>query len=152
MGGATEETEEFLQIINRSIAAGSSESYSVIANRTRCRIAISLVYNSIAFNALSSKNKLLPASRRTAISIKSPNKSPVAASGLVSGAGQQSSGAALLSLAIAVKNVRGQLSQLVRTGGDLVQGPLSQVDDMSRECHSDVVLGAEGLSASGGEI
>ena len=145
MGGATEETEEFLQIVNQSIAAGSSEPYSVIANRTRCRIAISL-YNSIAFNALSSRNKLLPASRRTAISIKSPNKSPAAVSG------QQSSGAALLSLAIAVGTVRGQLSQSVRAAGDLVQGPLSQVDVMSRECHSDVVLGAEGLSASGGEI
>ena len=35
MGGATEETEEFLQIVNQSIAAGSSEPYSVIANRTR---------------------------------------------------------------------------------------------------------------------
>jgi hypothetical protein len=63
MGGATKETEKFLQIVNQSIAAGSSESFGVIANRTRCRIAISL-YSSIAFNALASSNKLLPAARR----------------------------------------------------------------------------------------
>jgi hypothetical protein len=59
MGGATEETDKFLQILNQSVAAGSSESFGVIANRTRCRIATSL-FSSIAFNALASSNKLLP--------------------------------------------------------------------------------------------
>ncbi len=40
MVGATEETEKFLQIVNQSVAAGSSESFGIIANRTRCKCRI----------------------------------------------------------------------------------------------------------------
>jgi hypothetical protein len=112
MGGATEETEvtdKFLQIVNQSVAAGSSESFGVIANRTRCKIATSL-YSSIAFNALASSNKLLPAARR----VKSG--SPVSGSP-ESGGGRgrgMKSGATLLAVATRVEAVRAVLSQEVR--------------------------------------
>ncbi len=112
-GGATEETarDKFLQIVNQSIAAGSSESFGVIANRTRCRIATSL-YSSIAFNALTSSNKLLPAVRR-ANSGNSFSKSPKSSGGR--GRGKRS-GAEFLAAAARAEEVRAGLSQSVRAG------------------------------------
>jgi hypothetical protein len=109
MGGATEETDKFLQIVNQSVAAGSSESFGVIANRTRCRIATSL-YSSIAFNALASCNKLLPAARR-AISGGSASRSPESGGGRGRGT---KSGAAFLAAAARAEVVRAGLSQGLR--------------------------------------
>jgi hypothetical protein len=111
MVGATEETENsgFLLIVNQSIAAGSSESIGVIANRTRCRIATSL-YSSIAFNALASSNKLLPAAR-IVNSGSSVSRSPESGGGR---GRRKKLGAELLAAATRAEVVRAGLSREVR--------------------------------------
>ena len=110
MGGETEETEKFLQIVNQSIAAGSSESFGVIVNRTRCRIATAL-YNSIAFNSLASRGRLLPAARRAGGSGSAGSRSSAASAGHAQGG---SSGAAVLAASARAEVVRTALSQEVR--------------------------------------
>jgi hypothetical protein len=134
MGGATMETEKFLQIVNQSIAAGSSESFGVIANRTRCRIAISL-YSSIAFNALASSNKLLPAARRVVAG------SPVSGS---QGSGGGSSrgkgrGAEVMAAAVKAAVVRDRLSQSVRLAeSDMARAAAAAGSAASMELNSEI--------------
>jgi hypothetical protein len=81
----------------------------VIANCTRCRITTSL-YSSIAFNALASSNKLLPAARRVN-SGGSVSRSPESGGGRGRG---KKSGAALMAAATRVEVVWAGLSQVVR--------------------------------------
>jgi hypothetical protein len=138
MGGATEETEKFLQIVNQSIAAGSSESFAVIANRTRCRIAIAL-YNSIAFNALASRNLLLPAARRAAPGRPAGNSQRQA---------QGMGGAALLATAARVGQVRDALSQIVRAQGTAQED--SRAEQSSEGVDGGHSQSEQGLAEAGG--